>query len=158
MRRITYLIAVTILIFLWNDKANCSNQNVILKLDHSLDWFIVNDSSYEWDILQTSTLENNEFEFIESPIIINSDECFFPEGISPNNDGLNDKLDLSSCDVVKLEIFNRNGTLVYSKENYSDEWFGQTNKGDNLPVGTYFYTVIYDGGSKKRSAWIYISR
>ncbi|MDG4716183.1 fibronectin type III domain-containing protein, partial [Winogradskyella marincola] len=56
-----------------------------------------------------------------------AETCIFPEGISPNNDDLNDNFDLSSFNVVKLEIFNRNGTLVYSKNNYVDEWFGQTN-------------------------------
>lgn len=87
-----------------------------------------------------------------------AESCIFPEGISPNNDDLNDNFDLSSFDVVRLEIFNRNGTLVYSKNNYVDEWEGQTNDGDELPVGTYFYTVIYEGGAKQKSAWVYINR
>ncbi|MEF3078119.1 T9SS type B sorting domain-containing protein [Winogradskyella poriferorum] len=87
-----------------------------------------------------------------------AESCVFPEGISPNNDDLNDTFDLSSFDVVKLEIFNRNGTLVYSKNNYVDEWEGQTNDGEELPVGTYFYTVIYEGGAKQKSAWVYINR
>ncbi len=84
--------------------------------------------------------------------------CTFPQGISPNNDDLNDSFDLSPFNVVRLEIFNRNGTLVYSKNNYVDEWFGQTNDGEELPVGTYFYTVVYEGGAKQKSAWVYINR
>ncbi|MDB9755617.1 gliding motility-associated C-terminal domain-containing protein [Winogradskyella sp.] len=87
------------------------------------------------------------------------DACIFPEGISPGvTPGQNDNFDLSSFGVTKLEIFNRNGTLVYSKTNYTDEWFGQTNDGDELPVGTYFYTMTYEDGAKRRSAWIYINR
>jgi gliding motility-associated-like protein len=86
------------------------------------------------------------------------ESCIFPEGISPNNDDLNDSFDLSSFNVVRLEIFNRNGTLVYSKNNYVDEWEGQTNDGEELPVGTYFYTVVYEGGAKTKSAWVYINR
>ncbi len=85
--------------------------------------------------------------------------CIFPEGISPGvSPGQNDNFDLSSFDVTKLEIFNRNGTIVYSKNNYTNEWVGQTNDGEELPVGTYFYTMEYEGGTKKRSAWIYINR
>lgn len=85
--------------------------------------------------------------------------CIFPEGISPGvTPGFNDNFDLSSFGVTKLEIFNRNGTLVYSKNNYTNEWEGQTNDGKELPVGTYFYTMEYEGGKKKRSAWIYINR
>ncbi|TXE18282.1 T9SS type B sorting domain-containing protein [Psychroserpens burtonensis] len=94
---------------------------------------------------------------IISQDIIELESCVIPQGISPNGDGMNDTFDLSSYDVSKLEVFNRNGTLVYSKTNYTDEWFGQTNEGDELPVGTYFYTMEYEDG-KQRSAWIYIQR
>ncbi len=89
--------------------------------------------------------------------IIELETCVIPQGISPNGDGENDTFDLSSYDVSKLEIFNRNGTLVYEKRNYLDEWHGQTNDGDALPVGTYFYTMEYQNG-KTRSAWIYINK
>lgn len=86
------------------------------------------------------------------------ESCIFPEGISPNNDDQNDTFDLSSFDVVRLEVFNRNGTLVYSKTNYVDEWEGQTNDGEELPVGTYFYTVVYEGGAKSKTGWVYINK
>ncbi|MDG5490913.1 gliding motility-associated C-terminal domain-containing protein [Psychroserpens sp. SPM9] len=94
---------------------------------------------------------------ITEQTIIELESCVIPQGISPNGDGMNDTFDLSSYDVSKLEIFNRNGTLVYSKANYTDEWYGQTNDGDELPVGTYFYTMEYEDG-KRRSAWVYIQR
>ncbi len=90
--------------------------------------------------------------------VLELESCVFPEGISPNDDTMNDTFDLSSFNVTKLEIFNRNGTLVYSKTNYLDEWHGQTDDGEELPVGTYFYTVIYEGGAKSKSAWVYINR
>ena len=52
-------------------------------------------------------------------------DCFIPQGISPGvSPGQNDNFDLSNFDVSKIEIFNRNGTLVYSKNNYKDEWEG----------------------------------
>jgi len=87
------------------------------------------------------------------------ESCVIPQGISPGvTPGINDNFDLSSYDVTRLEIYNRNGTLVYSKDNYTNEWVGQTDDGEELPVGTYFYTMIYEGGAKKRSAWIYINR
>ena len=85
--------------------------------------------------------------------------CEFPEGISPGEvDGLNDRFDLSSFNVVKLEIYNRNGRLVYERQNYTDEWYGQDKNGNDLPVGTYFYHVVYEGGAKQRTAWVYINR
>ncbi|MCK8480283.1 gliding motility-associated C-terminal domain-containing protein [Psychroserpens algicola] len=94
---------------------------------------------------------------ITAQTVIELESCVIPQGISPNGDGMNDVFDLSSYDVSKLEIFNRNGTLVYSKNNYTNEWYGQTNDGDELPVGTYFYTMEYEDG-KRRSAWVYIQR
>jgi len=90
--------------------------------------------------------------------VIELESCVIPQGISPNGDGMNDTFDLSSYRVTKLEVFNRLGTLVYSKTNYVDEWHGQTNDGEELPVGTYFYTMEYEDGAKRRSAWVYIQR
>ncbi|WP_411894072.1 gliding motility-associated C-terminal domain-containing protein [Winogradskyella sp. A2] len=87
------------------------------------------------------------------------ENCAIPQGISPGvSAGFNDNLDLRYFNVTKLEIFNRNGTLVYSKNNYSNEWAGQTDDGEELPVGTYFYTMVYEGGTKSKSGWIYINR
>lgn len=63
----------------------------------------------------------------------------FPKGISPNGDGKNDFLDLSNFFIAKLQIFNRYGKVVYSKEMYKDEWKGQSDAGEMLPSGTYFY-------------------
>ncbi|NND50840.1 MAG: gliding motility-associated C-terminal domain-containing protein, partial [Flavobacteriaceae bacterium] len=88
--------------------------------------------------------------------VIELENCVIPQGISPNNDGFNDRFDLSSYDVHKLEIFNRNGTLVYSKDNYRDEWQGQSNNGKKLPVGTYFYVMRYQD-NKQRAAWVYLN-
>ncbi|WP_165569186.1 MULTISPECIES: T9SS type B sorting domain-containing protein [Mesoflavibacter] len=86
------------------------------------------------------------------------ESCVIPQGISPGlKDGKNDTFDLSSFDVQRLEIYNRYGTLVYSKDNYINEWHGQSNNGDELPVGTYYYIMKYQG-SKQKAAWIYINR
>ncbi|WP_452222539.1 gliding motility-associated C-terminal domain-containing protein, partial [Lacinutrix chionoecetis] len=85
------------------------------------------------------------------------DTCIIPQGISPNGDGLNDTFDLSSYDVQTLAIFNRNGVKVYEKTNYTNEWRGQSLDGDELPVGTYYYVMNYQG-NKTKAAWVYINR
>jgi gliding motility-associated-like protein len=86
--------------------------------------------------------------------------CTIQKGISPKGtgtgDGLNDYLDLEGQNVSKLEIFNRYGSKVYSKANYSKEWYGQSDAGDELPDGTYFY-VIERNGEDSKTGWIYIN-
>ena len=82
--------------------------------------------------------------------------CDIPRGISPNGDNRNDEFDLSGMNVQQLTIFNRYGLEVYSRANYVKEWFGQTDKGDELPTGTYFYVVKTAAGSK--TGWVYINR
>ena len=91
--------------------------------------------------------------------VLGFENCIIPQGISPGvSPGKNDNFDLSNFDVTEITIFNRYGTLVYTKTNYTDEWEGQTNKGEELPVGTYFYTMIYDSGARKHNGWVYINR
>ena len=86
-----------------------------------------------------------------------STSCLIPKGISPNGDGMNDTFDLSGFGVTKLSIFNRYGREVYSKTNYVDEWHGQQTNGNELPTGTYYYSMERSNGETK-SGWIYINR
>lgn len=83
--------------------------------------------------------------------------CSIPKGISPNGDNLNDELDLSFYNIEKLEIFNRYGTKVYSKSNYENEWYGQSDNGNELPDGTYYYVIDFTDLETK-TGWIYINR
>lgn len=79
------------------------------------------------------------------------------KGISPNGDGLNDRLDLTNYEVRKISIYNRNGSLVYEKENYINEWEGQSNTGSLLPTGTYFYYISTYSGLEL-DGYIYLLR
>ncbi|MDT0559687.1 gliding motility-associated C-terminal domain-containing protein, partial [Ichthyenterobacterium sp. W332] len=109
--------------------------------------------SIEVTFNDTGCFNTTDITVIELPF------CEFPQGISPGElDGLNDRFDLSNFNVVQLDIYNRHGRLVYSKSNYTDQWYGQTDDGKDLPVGTYFYSVVYEGGAKRKTAWVYINR
>jgi large repetitive protein len=88
---------------------------------------------------------------------VDSIGCFIPRGISPNNDGFNDNLELTEFKVTHLTIFNRYGVLVYEADNYTSQWHGQTSKDDELPSGTYYYLAELPSG-KKKSGWIYVNR
>lgn len=82
--------------------------------------------------------------------------CGIPKGISPNNDGLNDSFDLSNLEVSQLQIFNRYGVTVYEQENYTKQWYGQSDKGE-LPAGTYYYVVTLPE-AKRITGWVYLQR
>ena len=94
------------------------------------------------------------------------DNCTISQGISPNNDGFNDTLDLEFLNdrtgIIKLQIFNRLGALVYEKTNYINEWQGQTTDSEELPTGTYYYVLDLQGEDPvfgpQASGWIYLNR
>lgn len=83
--------------------------------------------------------------------------CTIQRGISPNNDGLNDAFDLTGYNVNKLRIYNRHGKEIYSKTNYTNQWEGQDNNGNDLPTGTYFYSIDKNN-DEQLTGWVYINR
>jgi gliding motility-associated-like protein len=59
-------------------------------------------------------------------------------------------------DVRKLQIFDRYGIKVYGQMNYTDQWKGQSDNGDELPSATYYYVMEFN--SKSKTGWIYLIR
>jgi len=62
---------------------------------------------------------------------------------TPNGDGRNDRWVVNKPELItgcQLVIFNRNGTEVYSTNNYINDWDG-TIRGEELPEGTYYYII-----------------
>ena len=89
---------------------------------------------------------------------ITSVTCTIQKGISPRGTGAGDgKNDFLKLACKKLEIFNRYGMVVYSKNNYSNDWYGQSDNGSELPDGTYFY-VVEQNNAPAQTGWIYINR
>jgi gliding motility-associated-like protein len=81
---------------------------------------------------------------------------FIPKGVSPNGDGKNDAFDLTGLDVKQLDIFNRYGLQVFSQQHYTTQWHGQTNEGDVLPDGTYYYRILKHDGINI-TGWVYVN-
>lgn len=75
-----------------------------------------------------------------------------PNAFSPNGDGLNDTWSIKGlqndpqCEVL---VFNRSGTIVFQSDiGYTRSWDGRY-KGQDLPVGTYYYLLRLSDGRKK---------
>ncbi len=88
---------------------------------------------------------------------VESIACQIPRGISPNGDGMNDEFDLSGFGVARISIFNRYGKEVFNQDTYNKEWHGQDSNNNDLPTGTYFYSIQFENGESK-TGWVYINR
>ncbi|HET8809356.1 MAG TPA: gliding motility-associated C-terminal domain-containing protein [Flavobacteriaceae bacterium] len=92
------------------------------------------------------------------------ENCTIPQGISPNGDPYNQNFDLSFLNIADLQIFNRNGRLVFHKENgYKNEWEGLSNEGKALPTGTYYYIITLEKeevflNKHVLTGWVYLNR
>ena len=112
------------------------------------------------EITTTQTIYIYKVEAIctsQSSFVVTIESCTVPKGISPNGDGQNDTFDLTTFGVKRLEIFNRYGIKVYSRSDYTNQWSGQTDKGEELPDGTYYYVINLSTG-ENQTGWIYINR
>ncbi|MDC7997114.1 gliding motility-associated C-terminal domain-containing protein [Gilvibacter sediminis] len=88
------------------------------------------------------------------------------QALSPNGDGLNDFLVIEGVEGLptnELVIFNRWGVEVFRKRNYDNSFDGISrgrttlgNRGEPLPVGTYYYVFKIEG-RKDLSGYIYIT-
>jgi gliding motility-associated-like protein len=94
--------------------------------------------------------------------ISNANDCFGVNVITPNGDGVNDIL-LFPClenplfPKNKLTVFNQWGDEVFSQSPYQNEWQG-TYRGKDLPVGTYYYILELNNGSRPIQDFFVIER
>jgi len=86
---------------------------------------------------------------------------------SPNNDGQNEYFIIDCIENYpnnRLEVFNRYGNIVYETVAYNNTWngvanvSGVVNRGEMLPVGTYYYSLKIDELNMTRSGWLYIAK
>ncbi len=72
-------------------------------------------------------------------------QVIIPNAFSPNGDNINDKWEignLADYGFATVEIFNRNGQLVFKSLGYTNAWDGTLN-GKPLPVATYYYIIDF---------------
>ncbi|WP_299551948.1 gliding motility-associated C-terminal domain-containing protein [Seonamhaeicola sp.] len=103
-----------------------------------------------------------------TPDLTSCGDLIIPDGFSPNGDGVNDTFDVDNLNILypnfAMEIYNRNGNVVYKGNANTPRFNGRSNqsgtlgRGD-LPVGVYFYIFYYnDGEHKPEQGRLYLSR
>ena len=84
-----------------------------------------------------------------------------PQIITPNGDVANEFWSIEDVDYFtksSLIIFNRWGSLVYKEAPYMNQWKGQNENGDDLPDGTYYYSLDLGNGKPPYKGYIVITR
>lgn len=97
---------------------------------------------------------------------INQADCdiTIPNHITPNGDGVNDVLTVSSPsgEPIMLSVFNRWGQEVFSRSALVVTWDGFTSgSGEPLPEGVYFYiaqVALPSGTPLERTGYIHLIR
>ncbi|MFD0984272.1 T9SS type B sorting domain-containing protein, partial [Flavobacterium myungsuense] len=112
---------------------------------------VTKNGNYSLEVVSDGCKKMKEYE-------VKNVSCNYPKGISPNNDEYNNFFDLENFEVKRLQIYNRYGQEVYSKNNYKNEWSGSSNDGKELPDGTYFYVITLLNNDKPDTGWVYINR
>jgi len=80
---------------------------------------------------------------IDSTLVTVLPTIVFPDGFSPNGDGVNDEWIIDGIETFPnctVEVYNRWGELLFQSPGYKEKWNG-TYKGQALPVGTYYYII-----------------
>lgn len=92
--------------------------------------------------------------------VIPSDELVIYNAFSPNSDGMNDVFYIGNIHKYpqnKLEVFNRNGKLVFQASPYLNDWNGKVD-GSEIPCATYYYVLTPGSGQSKINGSVTIIR
>jgi gliding motility-associated-like protein len=88
----------------------------------------------------------------DAEVTLTVPELIIPQGVTPNNDGINDYFDIDGLEYTynELVIINTGGAVVYRAENYrsndpENAWTGLDLNGNPVPEGTYYYLLTIKG-------------
>jgi gliding motility-associated-like protein len=142
--------------FVWSGPQNFNSTNASVTFTVSLQAMGNYSVSAELNGCSSSPANTN----VSIINIYGFDDYDFPNVITPNDDGINDSLDLAShyktCQDFTLQIFNRWGNLVFEQTLDSEKFSGKTIGSSELPDGVYFYKLAYD--EKIKTGYIHIVR
>ncbi|PCI96021.1 MAG: hypothetical protein COB15_11480 [Flavobacteriales bacterium] len=94
-------------------------------------------------------------------ITISEFNLFVPNGVSNNNDGMNDVWEIKNLNYYpnnSVKIYNRWGSPVFQAAPYLNNWQGQSDAslsiGNELTSGTYYYILELGDNSEPRKGAI----
>ncbi|KPK87526.1 MAG: hypothetical protein AMS27_02185, partial [Bacteroides sp. SM23_62_1] len=98
----------------------------------------------------------------DSVFITTAGNLIIYNGFTPNGDGVNDFWDIDNVQYypnITVEVYNRWGSQVFSSKGYGDDkrWDG-TYKGKDVAIGTYYYIIHLNDGSKPITGHVTIVR
>jgi hypothetical protein len=88
------------------------------------------------------------------------DKVLTPNAFSPNGDGINDTFNIRRITLYRknvLQIFTREGQLIYESHGYKNKWRGIGNDGQKVPRSFYRYKLTLPEIKETKEGWIYIN-
>lgn len=140
-------------VHLGNDTTVCVEKPVILRAPVSGTNFTWSDGSTGPTITVTKAgayslkFENASTCIVSDTINVEVGNCeiYFPSAFTPNGDTRNDLFGLinnTSAKTFELQIFDRNGQLVFQSRDQYQKWDGNKN-GKRQPAGTYVWLMRF---------------
>ena len=93
--------------------------------------------------------EDNEFDIV-----------LIPNAFTPNGDGINDSFYIQRISLYPqntLQIFTRQGQLIYQANGYKNQWQGIGTDGMKVPQGFYYYKLTLKKAKETKEGWLYIN-
>ncbi|APQ16252.1 T9SS type B sorting domain-containing protein [Maribacter hydrothermalis] len=97
----------------------------------------------------------DDFPFNNEPKIIAA------EAFTPNGDGINDNWvipGLNNYPNNTVKVYNKTGRLVFEAKGYQNNWGGfYKDNREQLPSGSYLYSITLGNGKSPLQGWIFIN-
>jgi gliding motility-associated-like protein len=112
-------------------------------------------TAYAYTVIDANGCTNTDYVVIKvdsTQTVIDKDGIIVYNILTLNGDGLNDFFVIKGLEIYEnntVKIFNGNGNLLYSQQDYQSDWNGTYN-GVLLPDGVYLYTIEVSRVTKNR--------
>ena len=109
-------------------------------------------------VTYTIRLKSSSFDGLckaEYDTTITVQPLFIPNIITPNNDISNEQFIVNGIEkgVWKINIYNRWGVLVYTSNQYNNDW-----EAKNVSTGVYYFKLSNPKGDREYKGWIQVLR